>query len=212
METKSILCESRSDLGSRKAKMGRRGGRVPVVLYGGSLGNEHLWIQAEELGKALASKARVLSLSVAGKAVKALIKEIQYDSYGDHVLHLDFQRLQKGEKLEIRLPLVLKGVPQGAKTGGVLEHYVHNITLLADPDGLPTEIEFDVTPLQVGEGIKVGDLSLPAGATLMGDPEATVGAVVLPLEEKEEEAPAEEMKEPEVTGKGGPKTKEQEEE
>jgi large subunit ribosomal protein L25 len=178
---------------------------VPAVLYGGGGGHGHLWIPGEEAGRIVEEKRRVLSLKVGGKSVQVIVKEIQYDPLGEEILHMDFQRLVKGEKMEVRIGVVLKGEPLGLREGGVLEHHIQQVTLLADPTILPPQLEVNVSALHLGDHVSASELVLPAGAELIGETGATVAAVVAPREEREEpeEAEEEEAKEPEVTGKGG---------
>ncbi|MHC4778177.1 MAG: 50S ribosomal protein L25, partial [Planctomycetota bacterium] len=183
MSEAGYITELRTEFRRKPARKGRAQGRVPVVLYGAGLDNQNLWLKVDDAGKIVDEKRRVLELSVEGKAVQALVREVQYDTLGEKVLHLDFQRLRKGEKIEVRIPVMLKGEPIGLKEGGVLEHYLQTVVLMADPVALPRQLEVDVSGLHLGDNVAATSLALPPEAELLGDTGATVVAVTAPREE-----------------------------
>ena len=94
----------------------RTGGRVPGVLYGAGAETVSVSVLEKDVQTALRSGVRILEMRVGKEAVSALLKDVEYDHLGERVIHVDFQRLRKGETIEIRVPLVYRGVPAGAKT------------------------------------------------------------------------------------------------
>lgn len=201
---KTIPCETRGDVGSAQARRARRAGKVPAVLYGADQTNVNLFVAAADVERIVTDRMRIVSLELGGEAVDAMLKEIQYDVYGDIVFHMDFQRLVRGEKVEVHLPIRLKGAGERKASDGAVEQHLFKITLLADPMNLPDEIVFDVSGLKIGDAVEAGDLPLPEGAELQDAPNENVATVVEPEEEDEvePEVEAETMKEPEVLAKG----------
>jgi len=131
----------------------------------------------------------------------ALIREIQWNTWGTEVLHVDFTRVRADEAIEVTVPVELRGEAPGLKEGGVIEHLLHEIDIECKATAVPEKIQANVNHLQVGQGITVAELVLPEGATCLGNPKDVVVQCVMPVEvpEEEEVAEAEEV-EPEVIG------------
>jgi len=210
MNIQEIECRVRTDTGRVKVRRGRREGKIPSVLYGGGAENVKLWIAEEDASRVVSDQIRVLSLNLGEDGIQVMVKEIQYDTFGDFVLHMDFRRLKAGEKMEVHIPILLKGIPVGVKEGGNIEQHLRALTILADPANLPRQLEADVSGMHLGDVLKAGEIPLPEGSELIQSPDERVALVAAPEEEKEPEEP-EELKEPEVTGKTGKKTGEEEE-
>src|ERR671912_1350795 len=115
MATQSIQlkAEPRSALGSRANKRLRDGGFIPGVLYGHKEAVVPVTLPKKELSTHLSRGAHVFDLSLDGKTEKVLVKEVQYDHLGIEVIHVDFARVSADERVEVTVPLELKGTPAG---------------------------------------------------------------------------------------------------
>ncbi len=113
------------------------------------------------------------------------------------MLHVDFHEVSPTEKVTIMVPVESTGEAVGVKTGGgVLEHVLHKIKVRALPGDLPEQIVVDVTALEVGKSIHLGELKAPAGVEILGDKKVTVVSVAMPKTEAEEAAEAAEAAAP----------------
>ncbi|MDE2654829.1 MAG: 50S ribosomal protein L25/general stress protein Ctc [Gemmatimonadetes bacterium] len=201
MET-TLNLTTRHDSGKGVARKLRRAGRVPGVIYGG--GEEPVLVSMEAqqallLFHSISVENTILDLMVDDReAERALVREVQTHPYRTELLHVDFLRVQRGVAIELNIPVHVTGVPAGARDGGVLEHIGHDITVKCVPSRIPEAIEVDVSDMETGDVLRVGDLEMPEGVENLTDPERAVCAVSIPkgpeLEEEEEvdEAAAEE--------------------
>jgi large subunit ribosomal protein L25 len=163
-----FVAESRSATGSSAAKVIRRKGRVPAVIYGGEVAPELLSLDHNEVLKHLAHEAvysHVLNLNVAGRSEKAVLKHIQRHPAKPLVLHMDFMRVDDSHKLKVHVPLhfVNEAISIGVKKGGVVNHSMADVEVLCMPAALPEYIEVDLANVDIGDIIHLSDLVLPAG-------------------------------------------------
>jgi large subunit ribosomal protein L25 len=178
--------------GARKL---RAAGRVPAVIYGQQAKPQNLELSAKEFGDLLhhsASENVLVDLSVENDARAkrlALVQEIQHHPLEGDVLHVDFHEVTENEKVTIQVPLETVGEAAGVKNaGGVLEHVVFKLKLRGLPKDLPEQLIVDVSHLELGKSIHLGDIKAPAGVEILGDKHISVISVALPRTEEEEAA------------------------
>ncbi len=195
-----LKVEEREPGGKRTARRLRRAGSVPAVLYGHGEANKNLTVDADEIAAVVRHGGRVVDLSGAVKE-KAFIRELQWDTYGVDVLHVDFTRVSAHERVEVKVSIELRGQAAGAKEGGIVEHLVHEVDIDCEAVAIPEKLELNINDLHVGEQLTAADLPLPGGAKLISDAESVVVQCVESREEEEEEEPAAASAEPEVIGR-----------
>jgi large subunit ribosomal protein L25 len=122
----------------------------------------------------------------------ALVQEIQHHALSGKMLHVDFHEVAENEKVTIMVPVESTGEATGVKnSGGVLEHVLFKVKARALPKDLPEVITVDVTNLEIGQAVHIGDIKPPAGVEILGDKHITVIAVAAPVSEVAETAAAE---------------------
>jgi len=206
----------------------RRDGKLPAILYGGKEPAQPLVIDQKEFMRTLHTEhgenviiSVYLSDSASGhskkgeRPVPVIIKEIQIDPVTRNLLHVDLFRISLREEIRVNVPIEIYGEAPGVrKSGGLLDHIVHEVSAKCLPTKIPDKIICDVSSLEVGGTLTIKDLKIPRGVEVLDDPEKIVVNVIPPpvVEEKpaEEIAPAEAI-EPEVIGKGKKEEKEEEE-
>ena len=158
MKTIQINGTARKDFGKKYAKAARREGQVPCIVYGG--GEEITFtIDAKELGQLIYTpNSYIVELNIDGNIVPAVMREVQYHPVREQILHVDFYRVQEGKPVAVNVPVRLTGNAEGVKIGGKLQLSARKLTVKALAEFIPDEIVVDVTPLQVGQTIFVGDL------------------------------------------------------
>jgi large subunit ribosomal protein L25 len=188
----------RSTTGTREARRLRRTGMVPAILYGH--GEECVGLAAKQdaLLLAIRHESRIVNLEGAVKTA-ALIRELQWDTYGKEPIHVDFIRVDASERIHVKVPVDLKGECPGQKAGGIVNLVMHEIDLECAADHVPERVHAQVGNLEVGHAIKVRDLELPAGVQARADADETVVTCTLPGKKVHEEATA--PAEPEVVGR-----------
>jgi large subunit ribosomal protein L25 len=214
MSEYQLAAESRTDTGKGAARRVRAAGRVPAVLYGHGIKPEHLSIDAREFGQALRSGGAnaLLELRVGRTRHLALAREVQRHPVRGSLTHIDFLVVRRGEKVTVQVPVHLTGEAPGVVQGGILDQDLHQINVEAEVTAVPEAVEGDVSGLQIGDVLRVGDLKAPAGATILDDAEASVVSVVAPtvepVEAEEEEAAEAAEAEAAAAGEAAPETSE----
>lgn len=160
--------EAREERGSQKARKMRRDGKVPAILYGHGADNVSLAVLADELNTALRQGAKTLDLKGAVSET-AFIKDVQWDAFGNEVLHVDLTRVKKGEKVEVELSVELRGTAPGTKVGGVVDQLQRSVKILCPMSKIPDNIQLSINELELGQQLTVADLEIPDGAELVTD-------------------------------------------
>jgi large subunit ribosomal protein L25 len=200
--------KNRKTIGKRNNRRLRRAGRLPAVLYGHGEEAVSLTLAADELEASLRHGAKVVDLDGAASG-KALLQDVQWDTFFQHVLHVDLLRVRAGEKVKVEVPLELRGEAPGSREGGLIEQMVHSLEIEVALDVIPDKLHLNINQLQIGDQLTAHDIEdLPAGARILDDLDTMIVHCVQPAAEEEEAVAEEAVAEPEVIGKG----KEEEEE
>lgn len=218
MASAQLSASARENGGKGVARKLRSEGRIPAIIYGHGREPLSLSINGRELDRLLdhiAAEATVIELDIDGTPARTLIREIQRHSFKRQILHVDFQELVAGEKISVRLPIILVGVPDGVRMdGGILDQTMRELNVEVDPSDIPNHVAVDVTKLTIGSSIHVSDITLPEGITVLDDEDASVCVVSAPravIEETAATETAEASPEPEVIRAKKPEESEGEE-
>ncbi|MEE8469068.1 MAG: 50S ribosomal protein L25 [Planctomycetota bacterium] len=181
-------CSRRTKLGSRDSRKLRRAGRIPASLQAaGESAHVNLHLGSVEFLTSRRGHVHLYDLDIEGEVQTAVVRELQWDALGDHIIHVEFKRVQRGVETESEVELAFYGQVEE----GVLIHNVTHVTIRSIPSLIPDSIEVKVEGMVSGTHIKAGDLELPEGVSLLTDPElevAVVGALRVAAVETEETA------------------------
>mgnify|MGYP002622690512 CR=1 FL=1 len=198
-EVEQLHVKRRDTRGTSNARRMRAAGSIPAVIYGH--GEETVSIAVSEAEFAAAVRHGAKFVDLAGDlSEKALVTDIQWDVWGNEVLHIDFTRVSADEKVQIEVPVELRGVAPGVSNNGVVTQLIHEVTVECLATNVPEKIEVNINSLELEQQITVADLDLPEGVKLDLEPEAVVVQCTPAIEEEEEEAVGESA-EPEVIGR-----------
>jgi len=195
-----LTVEIRQSRGKHNSRRLRAAGSIPAVLYGHGKETVALSVPAEQLDAAVRHGGRLVTLAGAVDE-DAIIRELQWDAWGSHVLHVDFTRVSQHEKLEVDVALELRGEAPGVKEGGLVEQLIHEVHLECEAAAIPDKLDVNINQLGLGESITAGGLELPPSARLLDAPETVIVHCSEPVKELEEEAAAAGEAEPEVIGR-----------
>lgn len=199
----SLNAQLRTEKGKGAAGRLRRNGLIPVTVYGGGQDAVSASIVKRELGTFVRAHGRhgIFTLNLEGAAATVKISEMQLDPIKGGVRHLDLQRISLTERSEFEVALKIVGEADGVRnSGGILDVVSHAIRLRCLPKDLLDHLDVDVTPLGLGQNVRVGDLQLDADKyQVVTDAETVIVTVVAP---REEAVVAETPAEPEVIKKG----------
>ena len=206
-ETVSLELEPREVLG-KKVKQLRRAGSVPVHLYGPSIESRALQCELSRLVRAVSQAGgnTPITLTVRGEEGErlAFAREIQWNPTRGDMLHVDFLVVERTRRVSAQVPVVFTGESPGAQqVWGTVVQQVHNVQVEALPLEMPNQLEVDLAQLaEPDQVIRVGDITLPADATMQSDPDEVVARIELPRAVEEEKA-VEEEAEAEVPADSG---------
>ena len=198
MKSVPLQAYQRTQVRRGEVKKLRATGRIPAVIYGRLAQPQNLELKSKEIADLInrsASENILVDLAVENdpRAKRlALVQDVQHHPLDGKVLHVDFHEVAEDEKVTVKVPVETVGEAAGVKnSGGVLEHVVFNIKIRSLPKDLPEQIVVDVTSLEIGKAIHLGDLKAPEGVEILGDKHLTVVAVAQPRTEVEETAATE---------------------
>ena len=217
MERVKLAARLREGRGTKDAKALRAAGDVPGVIYSSTSETESIVVSVRDLRHALSAAGvhSVFDVSIDGKKDRpVLIKEFQLDPVRDRVIHVDLHEIRLDQKIHTSIPIHLDGHAEGVNMGGALSQPTHELHVEALPADLIEEITVDVSQLEIGQSIRLADITPPNGITFTDDPEGTVLATIAaPVSEDElkteadleaeAEAEAEAVAAAEAAGEGG---------
>jgi large subunit ribosomal protein L25 len=190
--TATLTTTVRENLGSRDSRRLRLQGKIPCILQGEGA-HVNVTIVQDEFLAARRHHEHVFELAIPGGAETAMVRELQWDAFGERIIHVEFHRVDLTKETEAEVGIEFAGHPKG----GVLNHLMTHVTVAAVPALIPDEIEVNVAELEIGHPLLVSDLPCPEGVRIVtpGDEQVavvvTVRAEVVAEEEDEEGAEGE---------------------
>lgn len=144
----------------------RRSGRVPGVLYGGNQPPVNVSVPERVLEDNIRGAKKFINLSMDGTTVLATIHQVQTDPLTKRMQHVDFYRVTADQKTITDIPVHLHGVQMAQRHGCIIQQQIRSISVLALPQDMPEYISVDVSSLEAGQHLTVGDILLPNNVTL----------------------------------------------
>ena len=179
-----IDADSRLSFGKGAARKLRVLGKVPAVIYGHGTDPVHVALPAHEISLLLRRANAVLELNVEGTTHLTLVKDVQKDPVRQIIEHIDLIVIRKGEKVQVEVAVHVVGETAPGTTADL---DAKTLLLEVEATNIPQSVSVDVEGLEDGTLIHASEIKLPAGASLISDPEMVVIGVHLPAEEEEEE-------------------------
>ncbi len=196
MERVTLEARRREGVGKNRARMHRRAGQIPAIVYGRTLDPVPLVVDAKALGTVLHTHAGMnvlIDLAIADdggrRTQTVMVKELQRGIFLRDIIHVDFHTINLEERLETHVPLTFIGQAKGIAEGGVLEVHLREVLVECLPTQIPEHLEVNISDLALGHSIHVRDLVVAPEITLVSPPEEVVATVVA-LKVVEEAPPA----------------------
>jgi large subunit ribosomal protein L25 len=178
-----LSVREREGRGSADARRVRGEGMIPGVLYGRGKQPHAISVDERELRRALTGDSglhAILDVTLDGQktAHASILKDYQLDPVRGHLIHIDLQEVRLDQPIQAQVVIELVGDPEGVKEGGVLSQVTREINVEALPLEIPDHLELDVSPMAIGDTLRLADLPAREGITYLDDPEETVLATV----------------------------------
>lgn len=180
----------------------RHEGKVPAVVYGYQIESTPIALDGKELAKIVRENGSnvVITMTIGGKKINTLIHKAQLDTFTKQAKHVEFLAVNMNVETEVEAEVVLVGDAVGVKAGGTLAQTLYTVVVSATPDKLPERVEVDITALNIGGSLTVGDLPKNSDYTIVTDAEEQIASIVeAQAEVAEDEETAEAPAEPETS-------------
>jgi large subunit ribosomal protein L25 len=205
LELIELKTNIRTATGNGPARVLRQAGQIPAVFYGPGIESVLLSVNISDIDKVL-KKGRIgqalLNLVIQNNgetsAKTVMVKELQLHPVSRNFLHIDFYEVAMDRKIMVNVPVTTTGKAKGVEVGGILQIVRRELEVQCLPLDVPESIEIDITDLDIGDSIHVGDISLQSEIEFLGGENITIVTIVTPKIEEEEEPVEEEEEEGEV--------------
>ncbi|MFP3998441.1 MAG: 50S ribosomal protein L25/general stress protein Ctc [Desulfobacterales bacterium] len=202
MDIVKLNAQTRQETGKGAARVLRRQGRIPAVLYGSDIDTQILSVSAQELERMFNNPKFTrglinLVVEKGGKSQRTvMIKEFQRDPVKEHYIHIDFHEIKMDQKIATMVPITTTGTSKGVEEGGILQIIRRELEVYCLPANIPEQIEIDISELDVGDSVHVSEIPLAEGVEIPYEVDFTILTVVSPkMEAPEEEELEEELEE-----------------
>lgn len=179
----TLKAEVREGTGTGAARKLRAAGQVPAILYGHGMDPLTISVSASDLLRLfhrVGGSNVLVGLEVDGSTHLAIPREVQRDHIHSRYVHVDFLAVRRDERITVNVEVHEVGASAGVRAGGVVEHHLREVLLECLPGDVPEVIEVDITDLEIGDMVKVGDVPAPTGATILTDPDTPVISIITP--------------------------------
>jgi len=173
----NLVAQVRTETGKGASRRARRSGKVPAVLYGHGADPQHLELDAHDFSAVLRHSGTnaVLTLDIEGKEQLALTKSLEIHPIRRNIQHADLLVVRRGEKVTVEVNVVVEGE---AAYGTLVTQDANTVTIEADVQSIPDHLTVSVEAAEIGTQFAAGSITLPAGVSLVSDPEMLVVNVV----------------------------------
>jgi large subunit ribosomal protein L25 len=194
-QTVELKAAPRTATGKAAAKVIRREGNIPAIVYGGDEAPQNIAVESRQIEKELRTGhflSTLYLLDTGKKQIRVVPRDIQLDPVEDKPLHVDFLRVSASSRInvEVSVHFINEAASPGLKRGGVLNIVRHDVELTCPADSIPESLEIDLTGLDIGDSIHISSVKLPDGITPTMDRDFTIATVVGSSAMKSEEEAA----------------------
>ena len=178
--------ENRKSVGKKASKEIRRSGKIPSILYFRGEKPVSISIDKQLLYHAIKSDQRIYEVEIDSKSQYVMIKEAQYHPITDEIIHVDFMRVRRSEKMTISVPITLIGKPLGVTEGGILSQSMTQIEISCFPTNVPESIEVNVDHLEINSSVSVADVIVDdEDIEIVSASDLSIASVIPPAVEEE---------------------------
>ncbi|QDU57769.1 50S ribosomal protein L25 [Aeoliella mucimassa] len=203
--SETLTVKKRETTGSRSSYALRRDGKCPLVLYGHNEPSVHLSVPYDQLSATLRHGAKLVQLT-GDESGQAILHDMQWDTFGRYVLHVDLLRVDAGELVTVEIPVEAKGEAPGEVEGGIITWVNHSVEIEVTPAAIPEKLHVDLAGVNLGDTVTADAIfDLPEGSKLVTAAERVILNCVAPAaaDADEEEDAAASGAEPELVGDKG---------
>jgi large subunit ribosomal protein L25 len=185
----TAVLQAKERKGSRNSNLTtlRREGNIPAVVYGSKLQSKSIYLSEADFLKTIKEVGRngVFSLDVDGSKHEVVLSDYQSNPIKNEIVHADFLAVDMSKEMTADVRVVLVGDAAGVKDGGVMQQSMHEVSVTATPNNIPSSVEVDVTNLQVNETLTVADIKANRGYEINNEEDEVIASILPPRQEEE---------------------------
>jgi large subunit ribosomal protein L25 len=174
MRHKKMTVSLREERGTRSCRSLRRGGQLPGVLYGGLDGDgkpdrrvASIVVDRKEFEALIHDGVKFVDVELDSQETPTVVKDLQWDAFDDHILHVDFERIDVSKPLVVNVPLIFKGIAKGQKVGAIVSTFVSDLAVRGLPREIPESIVVRIDEVGAGASLKVADVEVSENLELV---------------------------------------------
>lgn len=185
----TLSSEIRSKVGTNVNNRIRERGYIPGIIYGSNMNSLPLEINSNELENFVRNNSNngLVGLGVGGVNYTVFIKEIQKDPLTNKIIHVDFQQVSQNQKINVSVPIVLKGKALVEKGGLIVQQQLRDVEIECLAQSIPQNLEFDISNFKPGDSIRIGDMEFGQEISITQDPESIIASVAFAKQNLEDE-------------------------
>ena len=201
-----LIVKKRNNQGTSSSRRMRSDGLLPGIIYGSDKESDIVEMnlnQVEKILKNHSSDSVLIEVDLEDEgSVRVLLKEVQYHPVTSSILHVDLQRVVAGKPIQVDVAIELNGEPEGVKSGGIIDHKIHSLSVECLPKDMIESIPVDITNLEIGDSLTVSDITVTSKIKILTDENSQVISInapkVIDSGDEETEEANETSAEPEV--------------
>lgn len=201
-----LIVKKRNNQGTSSSRRMRSDGLLPGIIYGSDKESNIVEMnlnQVEKILKNHSSDSVLIEVDLEDEgSVRVLLKEVQYHPVTSSILHVDLQRVVAGKPIQVDVAIELNGEPVGVKSGGIIDHKIHSLSVECLPKDMIESIPVDITNLEIGDSLTVSDITVTSKIKILSDENLQVVSInapkVVDSSDEETEEADEASAEPEV--------------
>jgi len=201
-----LIVKKRNNQGTSSSRRMRSDGLLPGIIYGSDKESDIVEMnlnQVEKILKNHSSDSVLIEVDLEDEgSVRVLLKEVQYHPVTSSILHVDLQRVVAGKPIQVDVAIELNGEPEGVKSGGIIDHKIHSLSVECLPKDMIESIPVDITNLEIGDSLTVSDITVTSKIKILSDENLQVISInapkVIDSNDEETEEADEASTEPEV--------------
>ena len=201
-----LIVKKRNNQGTSSSRRMRSDGLLPGIIYGSDKESNIVEMnlnQVEKILKNHSSDSVLIEVDLEDEgSVRVLLKEVQYHPVTSSILHVDLQRVVAGKPIQVDVAIELNGEPEGVKSGGIIDHKIHSLSVECLPKDMIKSIPVDITNLEIGDSLTVSDIIVTSKIKILSDENLQVISInapkVIDSSDEETEEADEVSTEPEV--------------
>ena len=201
-----LIVKKRNNQGTSSSRRMRSDGLLPGIIYGSDKESDIVEMnlnQVEKILKNHSSDSVLIEVDLEDEgSVRVLLKEVQYHPVTSSILHVDLQRVVAGKPIQVDVAIELNGEPEGVKSGGIIDHKIHSLSVECLPKDMIESIPVDITNLEIGDSLTVSDITVTSKIKILSDENLQVISInapkVIDSSDEETEEADEASTEPEV--------------